>query len=108
MLAAAKAEAFWNAYADKDFSQQIDHVCSIYIPDFGIAATVIIIQLRECRTTLLLELNREEGDRFAMTAEMGLFEQRNASGKRSNTRRSKNTAQSKFAQPTTQGMIISA
>jgi hypothetical protein len=79
LLAAGKAEAFWKeAYADEDFKQQIDRVCDAYIPDFGIAATVMIMQLRGYRTTLLLELNSEDGDDFAMMAEMGFFAHRNA------------------------------
>jgi hypothetical protein len=79
LLAAAKAEAYWKeAYADEDFKQQVDHVCDSYIPDFGIAATIVITQLRGCRTTLLIELDSEEGDHFAMMAEMGFFAQRNA------------------------------
>jgi hypothetical protein len=79
LLAAGKAEAFWKeAYADQDFKQQIDRVCDAYNPDFGIAATVMIMQLREYRTTLLLELNSEDGDDFAMMAEMGFFAHGNA------------------------------
>jgi len=80
LLAAAEAEAYWKeAYADEDFKQQVDHVCDSYIPDFGIAATIVITQLRECRTTLLIELDSEEGDHFAMMAEMGFFAHRNPS-----------------------------
>ena len=80
LLAAAKAEASWKeAYADEDFKQQVEHVCDSYIPDFGIAATIVITQLRECRTTLLIELDSEEGDHFAMMAEMGFFAHRTPS-----------------------------
>jgi hypothetical protein len=79
LLAAAKAEAYWKeAYADEDFKQQVDHVCDSYLPDFGIAATIVIMQLSECRTTLLIKLDSEEGDHFAMMAEMGFFALRNA------------------------------
>lgn len=79
LQAAANAEAFWKeAYADEHFKQQIDRVCTAYIPDFGIAATVMIMQLKGCRTTFLIELNSEDGDDFAMMAEMGFFAQRNA------------------------------
>ena len=46
LQAAANAEAFWKeAYADEDFKQQIDRVCTSCIPDFGIAATIVIMQL---------------------------------------------------------------
>ena len=79
LLAAAEAEALWkDACADQDFKQQVDHVCDAYIPDFGIAATVMIMQLKEYRATFLIELNSEDGDDFAMMAEMGFFAQRNA------------------------------
>jgi hypothetical protein len=80
LQAAANAEAFWKeAYADEDFKRHVDRVCTSYLPDFGIAATVVIMQLRECRTTLLIELDSEEGDHFAMMAEMGFFAHRNPS-----------------------------
>jgi hypothetical protein len=74
LQAAANAEAFWKeAYADEDFKRHVDRVCTSYLPDFGIAATVVIMQLRECRTTLLIELDSIEGDDFTMMAEMGFF-----------------------------------
>jgi hypothetical protein len=74
LLAAAKAQIYWKeAYADEHFKQQIDRVCTSYIPDFGIAATVMIMQLREYRTTFLIELDSIDGDDFAMMAEMGFF-----------------------------------
>jgi hypothetical protein len=80
LQAAANAEAFWKeAYADEDFKRQVDHVCDAYIPDFGIAATVMIMHLKEYRTTFLIELNSEDGDDFAMMTEMGFFAHRNPS-----------------------------
>ena len=55
LQAAANAEVFWKeAYADQDFKLQVDHVCDVYVPDFGIAAILMIMQLREYRTTLLI------------------------------------------------------
>jgi hypothetical protein len=80
LQAAANAEAFWKeAYADEDFKRQIDRVCTAYIPDFGIAAIIVIMQLRECWTTFVLELDSEEGDHFAMMTEMGFYAHRNPS-----------------------------
>ena len=80
LLAAAEAEALWkDACADQDFKQQVDHVCDAYIPDFGIAATVMIMQLNEYLTTFLIELDSIEGDDFTMMAEMGFFAHRNPS-----------------------------
>jgi uncharacterized protein YcgL (UPF0745 family) len=78
LLAAAKAEAYWKeACADEDFKRQIDRICLVCFPDFGIAATVMIIQLKGNLTTFLVELNSEVGDVFAMMAEMGFFAQMN-------------------------------
>ena len=80
LQAAANAEAFWKqACADEDFKRHVDRVCTSYIPDFGIAATVMIMQLREYLTTFLIELDSIEGDDFAMMAEMGFFAHRNPS-----------------------------
>ena len=80
LQAAANAEVFWKeAYADQDFKLQVDHVCDVYVPDFGIAAILMIMQLREYRTVLLLELDSEEGDHFAMMTEMGFYAHRNPS-----------------------------
>jgi hypothetical protein len=79
LLAASKAEAFWKkAYLGKEFQKQIDRVCVVYFPDFGIAASVMIMRLREHWTTFVLDLNSEEGDHFTMMAEMGFFEQNGA------------------------------
>src|SRR5215472_13976184 len=80
LQAAANAEAFWKqAYADEDFKQQIDRVCVAYILDFGIAASRMIMQLMEYRTTFLIELDSIEGDDFTMMAEMRFFAHRNPS-----------------------------
>src|SRR5262245_32728269 len=80
LLAAARAEAYRKeAYADGDFRRQVKHVCDSYIPDFGIAATAMIIQLKDYRTTFLIELDSIDGEDFAMMAEMGFFAQRNPS-----------------------------
>jgi hypothetical protein len=79
LLAAAKAQAYWKeAYADQDFKRKIDRVCVVYIPDFGIAAALMIMQLKEYQTTFLIELNSIDGNDFAMMTEMGFFAQRNA------------------------------
>jgi hypothetical protein len=80
LLAAAKVEGFWKeAYADEDFRRQVKLVCDSYVPDFGIAATVMIMQLKEYRTTALIELNSEDGNDIAMMPEMGFFAHRNPS-----------------------------
>jgi hypothetical protein len=78
LLAAGKAETFWKeAYADQDFQKQIDRVCVCYIPDFGIAATHMIMRLWGIWTSFVLKIDSEAGDDFAMMAKMGFFAQRN-------------------------------
>ena len=74
LLAAAEAEAFWkNAYNDPEFQKQVDRVCVAYIPHFGISATLIIMELRQYKTSLMIDLNAEEGESFAMMVAMGFF-----------------------------------
>lgn len=74
LFAAAEAEAFWkNAYKDSEFQKQVDRVCVVYIPDFGISATLIIAELRKYKTSLTIDLNTEEGESFAMMVAMGFF-----------------------------------
>jgi hypothetical protein len=74
LLAAAEAEAFWkNAYKDSEFQKQVDRVCLAYIPGFGISATLIITELREHKTSLIIDLSTEEGEHFAMMVAMGFF-----------------------------------
>jgi hypothetical protein len=79
LLGAGEAQAYWReAYTDLDFKKKIDRICLAYIPDFGIAASILLMKLREYRTTFLIELHSEDGDDFAMMAEMGFFTQKNA------------------------------
>jgi hypothetical protein len=74
LLAAAEAERFWReAYADPVFHKQVEHVCDSYIPDFGISASLIVMGLKEYRTTFVLELNSEDGEDFTMMVAMGFF-----------------------------------
>ena len=79
LLGAGKAQAYWReAYTDLDFKKKIDRICLVYIPDFGIAASIMVMKLREYRTTFLIEIHSEDGDDFAMMAEMGFFTQSKA------------------------------
>ena len=74
LLAAAQAETFWKeARKDSDFEKQVDRVSVAYIPDFGIAASVMLMQLEAYRTTLVLDLHSEDGNDFAMMVTMGFF-----------------------------------
>jgi hypothetical protein len=77
LLAAARAEAYRKeSCADENFKRLMDRVCAAHVPDFGVAATFMIMQLKEYLTTFLIELNSIDGDDFTMMAEMGFFEQR--------------------------------
>jgi hypothetical protein len=79
LLGAGKAQAYWReAYTDLDFKKKIDRICLVYIPDFEIAASIMVMKLREYGTTFLIELHGEDGDDFAMMAEMGFFTEKNA------------------------------
>jgi len=74
LLAAAQAETFWKeARKDSDFEKQVERVSVAYIPDFGIAASIMLMQLEEYRTTFVLDLDSEDGNDFAMMVTMGFF-----------------------------------
>ena len=74
LLAAAKAEALWReALKDQSFEKEVEDAFGYYIPDFGITASVMLMQLKEYQTTLIVKLESEEGQEFAMLVEMGFF-----------------------------------
>jgi hypothetical protein len=74
LLAAARTESFWKeACDDQDFEKQVDRVCICCIPDFGIAATMMLMRLREDMTRFMLHLDSEEGEDFTMLVGMGFF-----------------------------------
>lgn len=74
LLAASKAEALWRELLkDEAFEKEVDDAFVAYVPDFGITASVMLMQLKECQTTLIVELESEEGQEFAMMVEMGFF-----------------------------------
>ena len=58
---------------NSEFQKQVDRVCISYIPHFGISATLIIMELRDYRTSLMIDLNTEDGENFAMMVAMGFF-----------------------------------
>jgi|SoiMethySBSTD1v2_1073268.scaffolds.fasta_scaffold542026_2 hypothetical protein len=75
LLAAAKAQLFWtDAVKDQQFAKEIERLRVAYEPDFGIAATVMLMNLRGHWTTFVLDLlYSEEGEEFVMMAGIGLF-----------------------------------
>jgi hypothetical protein len=76
LTAAGEAETLWKrANKELDFIKQIDRIVLAYIPHFGIAACSFVMRLKEPRiTSLVVRLENEDADEFAMMAEMGFFE----------------------------------
>jgi hypothetical protein len=75
LLAATYTETLWKeARIDPEFEKQVQRVSVAYIPDFGIAASAMLRQLlKRYRTTLVLDLDSEDAEDFAMMVTMGLF-----------------------------------
>ena len=72
LLTAARAQTYLKeACKDSDFEKQVERVFVVYIPDFGIAASAMLMQLEEYRTTFVLDLHSEDGDDFAVMVTMG-------------------------------------
>jgi hypothetical protein len=74
LLAAAKAQCFWKeALRDQAFEGQVELLCVCSMPDFGIAATVMVMLLREHWTRFVLDVDSEDGQDFVMMVGMGFF-----------------------------------
>ncbi len=74
MLAAAKAEEFWNAaYTEPEFAPCVSSLCVAYLPHFGIDGAVLLARLFKAHGTVLLRLDSEGGDEFTMMVGMGFF-----------------------------------
>ena len=77
LLAAAKTNALWKkAINDPSIEKQVEMLTIIYMPDFGIGATVMVSQLEENLASFAIQLNGvaiELVDEFVMMAEMGFF-----------------------------------
>ncbi len=75
LLAAAHAETLWReARKNPAFENQVERVCGVFIPDFGIAASEMLGRLLKApRTVVVLDLGSEEAEDFAMMAAMGFF-----------------------------------
>jgi hypothetical protein len=77
LLAAAKAEALWTeALEDPIFQKQVELLTIMYLPDFSIAATVMISQLEKNLVSFAIQLNGKEVelvDEFVIMADMGFF-----------------------------------
>ena len=77
LLMAAKAEVLWKeALNDPSFEKQIEAMTLLYLPHFGIGATVMISQLDKNFDSFTIKLNGEDivlEDAFVMMVEMGFF-----------------------------------
>jgi hypothetical protein len=75
LLSAAQANELWTeALNDPQFSNRIDRLTFVYIPDFNIGATVLLSGLKQNFVSLVIKMNGdEESEHFAMMIEMGFF-----------------------------------
>jgi hypothetical protein len=74
LRAAAKAQVLWRtALEDQEFETQVERIRIVYEPDFGITATIMLMNLRAHWTSFVLDLQSEDGEDFAMMFSMGFF-----------------------------------
>ncbi len=74
LLAADKANRLWSEAAkDSNFAKGVERLRVVYAPDFGDAALSLFLELRYEFVTFLVRLDSDEGELFAMMAEMGFF-----------------------------------
>jgi hypothetical protein len=74
LLAATEADAFRDeAFKDSSFRKQVKPVWGSYIPDLGLRAFLMLMQLKEYRTSFAVSLDSKEGEEFIMMVGMGFF-----------------------------------
>jgi hypothetical protein len=78
LLAAAKADVLWKKAItdDPSFKKQVEAVTAYCIPDFRIAATVMLSRFEENLASIMVGLTEDDWLEFnevAMMAEMGFF-----------------------------------
>jgi hypothetical protein len=74
LLAAAKAESLWKeALGDQDFKGKIETASFWSTPDFGIAATMMLMRLKSHGTRFVIDIDSEQGEDLAMMFGMGFF-----------------------------------
>ena len=61
------------AQQDVNFLKRVERVTVAYIPDFGLAACLMIMRLNEYKTSLVIDLNSKDAEDFAMMTAMGFF-----------------------------------
>ncbi len=74
LLAADKANKLWNEAAkDPTFDKQVERLQVVYKLDLCMAALALLLELHEHFVAFPLRLDSEEGELFAILAEMGFF-----------------------------------
>jgi hypothetical protein len=75
LLAASKANELWTeALNNRCFNKRVVSLLVTYIPDFNIAATVLLSRLEQNLASLVVDLHgEEEREEFAMMVGMGFF-----------------------------------
>ncbi len=74
LLAAAKAESLWKeALEDQDFRGKIETASFWSTPDFGIAATMMLMRRKSHWTRFVIDIDSEQGEDLAMMFGMGFF-----------------------------------
>ena len=74
LLAADRVNKLWNeAVKDPKFRSQVSRLEVVYHLDFGTAALAMLLELREQFVAFTLRLDSEEGELFAVMAELGFF-----------------------------------
>ena len=74
LLASSRAEALWRSASNEpDFAKQVDRLRVVTIPDFGIAATELLMRLKDNLASFVINLNEDLVDEFVVMAEMGFF-----------------------------------
>src|SRR5262245_60032232 len=74
LLAAEKAEKLWaRALANAEFEQQVESLCGLCVPNFEIAACVLLMQIEKQLNIIILQLGSEEELEFCMMVSLGFF-----------------------------------
>jgi hypothetical protein len=74
LLACAQAQELWRqAVEDPAFEKRVELLSVWFIPDFGIAGCLMLMELKEQRTSLVISLHSNLGELSVMMAGMGFF-----------------------------------
>jgi hypothetical protein len=74
LLAAAQADALWKeAIKDPVFEKQVERLMVIYFREHNLEASLLLFHLQENLESFIIQFDSEEGEWFAVLAEMGFF-----------------------------------